>query len=840
MLKHFWTATVLAFAAVNLSLTAFELGSTTHFPQGMGEPQENMQVFHQGGMRSLRDDVTWGYFEQKKGVYTPERTWLGPALAQGNRPLLIFCNYNTLYSRGYPLTPEHRSAYAKAAAALASHYKGRVPYYQIWNEWDGGCGMGGHFPGEKDPNAYVALLAATYPEIKKANPDAVVISNSMTSLKFLEETFQAGVLKHCDGYAFHLYLFGHAGSGKYAENYYKIIKGVTEMARKYNNGKPKDLYLTETGWPSHSESGGAPESVVADSVARTLLLIRTIPEVKGLWWYEFQDEGHEPKPQGDNFGIVTADLTPKESYYVMRSIAPVVRDGVFLRRLKTGDQDLIALLFRMPDGQSVIAAWTPKENLRKQIILARNNAPREPLHLQIAGFEKIRRNWGFRQWSNAGNKQRDRKAEVNPDEFAFSVTTRPVLLYGRLEEATIAKVNPIPRPVFGGGGTTAGRGKLARIAPMGELGRWISFGGNRNYFRIGAMPAIRDAKDLDAKFRAAIVGDQLRVEVEVADDKHVQKYTPSEMWNGDNVQLAFASFRDGTIPVCGSEYSLGLTPKGPVVFRQSSEFGLDDEPTGAVLQAERTATTTRYELNLPLRELGITRVAPGSPIGFSIAVNENDDGNRKGFLSWGGGIGLYKNPQEYNWLLIPGGVTLPEQSPAKAQKPAATNKETKNAPADLGFSGSGKKNWRFEATKPATGNLTLLPGEGPDKKGAGLLKLFYPNRKGVAGIVRGIPGGAKAEYITLTFCNNSFQRITFRVIDSSGQTLQWAAPVTCSDQWQTVRFAFNDGHNRCKWGGANDGKVHGKVQIVCLYFEAAYLPEKCNSGEVQIGTISIL
>ena len=72
--------------------------------------------------------------------------------------------------------PDRVADFADFAAAVVEHYRGRIRYYQVWNEpnvypeW-------GNQP--VDPEAYTALLCQTYDRIKAVDPDAVVISGAM-------------------------------------------------------------------------------------------------------------------------------------------------------------------------------------------------------------------------------------------------------------------------------------------------------------------------------------------------------------------------------------------------------------------------------------------------------------------------------------------------------------------------------------------------------------------------------------------------------------------------------------------------------------------------------------
>jgi hypothetical protein len=96
--------------------------------------------------------------------------------------------------------PDNLDDFAHYAGTVAARYRGRVRYYQVWNEPN-------IYPewGEQavDPEGYTALLCTAYQAIKAADPDAVVLSGALaptaelswrdlSDYLFLERMYQAG------------------------------------------------------------------------------------------------------------------------------------------------------------------------------------------------------------------------------------------------------------------------------------------------------------------------------------------------------------------------------------------------------------------------------------------------------------------------------------------------------------------------------------------------------------------------------------------------------------------------------------------------------------------------
>ncbi len=653
---------LLGFCATTLSLAAadeeFIMGATTHFGHRKGVVDSNLNVFKESGMTSPRDDTAWGHWKPKEGrcvfpqIYSD---FLEESIKMGLSPLHILAYHNREVTPGYPKSPEAIEEFAKFAEWMTTTYKGRTRLYQVWNEWDGGCGMTAEFKGQGDPASYAKLLAAAYPRMKKADPDCVVIANSVcTGEAFLEETFKNGVLQNCDGFAFHGYNYGQAGENRYPEAFLKRVKGVIELSKKYNNGVAKPVYLTEIGWPNHAKRGGSEETLTGDYVARMYLLAKTVPEIKGVWWYDFQDDGYDSEYNENNFGIVTPDLTPKDPWFVMRSVSPVIRKGTFLRELSSPNPAVTLLLFAMPDGSNVLAAWTTQPECRKQIIINRGTAPDGALQLLTTGQTKpVDHRWGFREWIDANSNKHSGGAEKR-DIFSFTVTGRPVLLSGKLDGIKVNTVKTIDRPALQvAQGRMSIPEQIIDAIPAGSSGATtVKIAGDANYRRLVNKPLEGD-KDLSAEFKVTYDKTNLYLDIAVTDDVHSQEFSAKDLWRGDSVQVAFAAFEAyKPAPVAGTEYQLGLTKKGADIMRESSQLKLNT-PTQLKLDAKRDGNLTTYKITVPFSEIGVKDPKPGTPVGLSIVINDNDGKDRDGYLHWGDGIGTgNKAPEEYNWIIL--------------------------------------------------------------------------------------------------------------------------------------------------------------------------------------------
>lgn len=641
----------------------FILGAMMHFGHGKGMLSENLKVLNDGGMYSPREDIYWGHWERSKGKYTapaPIASFIEQSLAANNNPLLVVGYANKLYDNGlYPKTDESVEAYAAFAENFVKMYKGRLKLFQVFNEYDGGCGFPETVKGQGDPASYMKLINAAYPRMKAVDPSITVIANSVTSgEKYLEATLKAGILKSCDGIAFHAYNYSNLKNRRTPEAWLERMKGVDQLIRSNNNGQAFPIYVTEIGWPNYIAKSGSTDAETGDFLARTLFLAKTLDSIKGLWWYDFQDDGLDPEVNEANFGIVRPDLTPKEAYYVIRSISEIIKNGKFIEQLKTEDEDLLALKFKMPDSSDILAVWSQAEDSTSQVTL-RNTANRKAvLKCFLAGFPAEERNWGAREWVAKHPYRPDWQAPFFHEQFQFTVKGRPFIISGDLSGVEISKVikNPFPE---------SHRPKQSITRIPDQIGIALSssspsqdfvyhFGGIMNYRSIIASQEKKEG-DLDASFYMRWDTDKISLHVDVIDDVFFQDSRDNDLWTGDSIQIAFQNFAPSQESDKGlaTELTLALSKEGPKVFRQYSQIKAPDGLTPAIqLEVRRSGNKIAYTVTIPLKELGFENIKANTPFGFSMLVNDNDGGGRKGYLRWGDGIAAGKNPDKYNWIII--------------------------------------------------------------------------------------------------------------------------------------------------------------------------------------------
>jgi hypothetical protein len=278
------------------------------------------------------------------------------------------------------------------------------------------------------------MLKHVYPRLKKVAPEVTVIGGACTGgavrRGWLEEIVKLGALDACDVLSIHTYNYSAPGAERTPEAWHAWMQQVQQMLRNHNQGRDVPLFVTEMGWPTHAgKSNSATPELSASYLGRLYLLARTLPFVRGVWWYDYQDDGWEAEYNEHNFGIVRPDLTPKPSCYVMADVAELAAAGEFLDRVETEDPALWVLRFRL-DGEIVWAAWSADDKPRR--ILLETTAAAEELIVQKLGHRSVARGWGHRPWASQG-----RNSKLTPNRASLVVAGRPWLIRGSMDAARL-------------------------------------------------------------------------------------------------------------------------------------------------------------------------------------------------------------------------------------------------------------------------------------------------------------------------------------------------------------------------------------------------------------------
>ncbi len=356
--NHNLTATTrfLPFAILPASSAA----SSTRF--GICEhylDSRNARLIRLGGFTWLRTDVSWGNVQKEKGQFDWSRLDKIVKLAQASQiQLLLIVDYTAPWASTGPLSASaqdrryympRKYPYLWFVKNLVSRYKPQVRYWEIWNEPN----LRSWLSPKTD---YAQLLQMSYTEVKRADPNAVVLmgGTSGAPVDWVQMLKQEGALASFDCYNIHPYHYQKPPEGTLSKNLSNFLKGAAEAARK-------PTWITEIGAPTNIVTLEQQASyLVRDAV------LSLAAGVAKFFWYELADARLDPNDKEANFGILFSDLTPKPAYVAYAVLTRVLGQASYLRQLDLRSSSAYGFAFSTPKG-AVSVVWTTKDQEPVQV-----------------------------------------------------------------------------------------------------------------------------------------------------------------------------------------------------------------------------------------------------------------------------------------------------------------------------------------------------------------------------------------------------------------------------------------------------------------------------------------
>lgn len=221
----------------------------------------------------------------------------------------------------YP--PEDVDAYAAFAERVVRRYGPRgVRHWEIWNEPNLGCCF---WKPRADAASYVELLRATYPRIKEADSDAVVIGGStaptgdsetnVAPVRFLQEIYRLGGGAFFDAWSHHPYIGPNRPEEPYEWSaWYQMCcaqPSIRSVMVEHGDGEKK-IHATEVGAEIGNECCGRrvdPE-LQADILVEAFDLWLGYPWAGILTVYNYRGHG--------GWSLVDEEWTRRPAWFAFR------------------------------------------------------------------------------------------------------------------------------------------------------------------------------------------------------------------------------------------------------------------------------------------------------------------------------------------------------------------------------------------------------------------------------------------------------------------------------------------------------------------------------------------
>ncbi len=159
----------------------------------------------------------------------------------------------------YNAPPINDADFGDFMAALAARYKGRIQAYEIWNEPNLKTEWGGRQP---DPGKYARMLKDLYPKVKRADPNAIIVTGGLATTgdggpgdawgdtAYLRAMYEAGAKGSFDAIGSHPYggPYPPEASGGDAPLGVYFRRAEEHHAIGLSFGDDVAVWSTEVGW----------------------------------------------------------------------------------------------------------------------------------------------------------------------------------------------------------------------------------------------------------------------------------------------------------------------------------------------------------------------------------------------------------------------------------------------------------------------------------------------------------------------------------------------------------------------------------------------------------------
>ena len=236
--------------------------------------------------------------------------------------------------------PDDLDDFGDYVAAVVQRYRGRVRYYQLWNEPNLAVEWGNQ---AVDARAAARLLRTGYERAKEADPDCVILApalaptiangpEAMNELAFMQAMYDAGAAAYFDIASVQAYGLRSGPDdrrlGPSDVNFSRPILFRELMVRNGDAAKP--IWASEVGWNAPPPDAAEPYlwgKVNPEQQAR--YTVRALQRARDDWpwmgvlnlWYLKQPDDRDMRSQFAGFRLLDPDFTPRPIYRAIQAYA---------------------------------------------------------------------------------------------------------------------------------------------------------------------------------------------------------------------------------------------------------------------------------------------------------------------------------------------------------------------------------------------------------------------------------------------------------------------------------------------------------------------------------------
>ncbi len=324
----------------------------------------------------------WTFVERQKGIYTLD-PYLDDLVSEAvNNGIEVTLTLGPPDNSLYMGEEDQIAGFSRYAEFMVNHFKGRIRYYEIYNEFynQDSYGPGKQGPVDDAASNYVRRALPAAKAIKQADPDAKICLCGPCPLvaDFILTALRRGMAEWVDVITWHPYSFPQDTDDDYApeeldrprhvwapatvKNYADAVEYLRNEAGKI--GFHGELWANECG--AYAIHNNRTSTLIAAKYLARSAVLHTFLRVP-MFWNETTSLFSPPwQPFWGNGAPI---LKPTYSYYVLRTLATLL-DGTSPDEIRVevspGIPNLHQCGFSLPGNQKLIAIWMVEKSRKKR------------------------------------------------------------------------------------------------------------------------------------------------------------------------------------------------------------------------------------------------------------------------------------------------------------------------------------------------------------------------------------------------------------------------------------------------------------------------------------------
>jgi hypothetical protein len=305
---------VLAFLHWNSDWNSYKYPDTSALKKATG-------LMKEAGVGFVRQDFLWGDIEAVPGRFDFRKyDNIVDLLGKKDIRILGILHYSADWASStgrWNGAPKDNKLFVNYASKVIARYKGRIRYWEIWNEPDSAT----YWKPQDGLKGYCALLKEVYAAAKRIDPECKILNGGLSAgLASVNKLYDNGAGGYFDILNIHIFESPlNPGTIKGVTAYCRLAYKV--MSRNGDSGKK--IWVTEIGCPGVKKGlqvapwwmGRNPnENEQAGWVRLVYSELLKDKNVEKVFWAFFRDCKEEWNNGVDYFGLVRWDFSKKPSF----------------------------------------------------------------------------------------------------------------------------------------------------------------------------------------------------------------------------------------------------------------------------------------------------------------------------------------------------------------------------------------------------------------------------------------------------------------------------------------------------------------------------------------------